>query len=81
MGSVYIQIKISLSNLALNFALKCFKSGIDVAPLKITDNLIFLFIAKGKKGKKNIFKKIKNKKVNKHTPFNKRVATGKKPKN
>ena len=48
-------------------------------PLIDADNLIFLYIAIGHKVKK-IFKKIRNKKVNKCTPFNKHVATGKKPK-
>ena len=46
---------------------------IRVASLKITDNLMFLYIKE-----KSIWK---DKNVNKHTPFNKHVATGKKPKN
>ena len=54
---------------------------ISIAPLKITDNLIFLYIAEGKKVKKKYWKDKKIKKVNKRTPFNKHVATGKKPKN
>ena len=42
--------------------------------LKIKDNLIFLYIAKVKKVEKNIIQ-IRNKKVNKCTPFNKHIAS------